>query len=108
MQPSWHPEQGVTANPAEVDTMGVRRAIIRTGPVLGPNSPILSPILLQFKLFAGGTSVVHGARFMAKRGRARQGNNTCSYDLAMKHSAQTLRCGGQRTRSHLTGADIAS
>lgn len=21
MQPSWHPEQGVTANPAEVDTM---------------------------------------------------------------------------------------
>ena len=43
------------ASTAEVDAMGVRRAIIRTGPVLGSNSPVLSPILLQFKLFAGGT-----------------------------------------------------
>lgn len=39
----------------DVETMGVRRAILRTGPVLGPDSPVLSPILLQFKLFGGGT-----------------------------------------------------
>ena len=31
------------------------------------------------ELFTRGNSVVHGARFMAKPGQARQGNNTCSY-----------------------------
>jgi uncharacterized protein len=43
------------ASTVEVETLGVRRAIIRTGPVLGPDSPVLAPILLQFKLFGGGT-----------------------------------------------------
>ena len=34
--------------------MGTRRAIIRTGPVLGSDSSVLAPLLLQHKLFAGG------------------------------------------------------
>lgn len=38
----------------EAETLGVRRAIIRTGPVIGPNSPVLGPMMLQHNLFAGG------------------------------------------------------
>lgn len=39
---------------AQVEALGVRRAIIRTAPVLGPASPVLGPMVLQHKLFAGG------------------------------------------------------
>jgi uncharacterized protein (TIGR01777 family) len=38
----------------EVEAMGTRRAIIRTAPVIGENSAILAPLILQHKLFAGG------------------------------------------------------
>jgi hypothetical protein len=34
--------------------MGTRRAVIRTGPILGQNSAVLAPLLLQHKLFVGG------------------------------------------------------
>ena len=37
-----------------VEAMGVRRAIIRSGVVLSPDSPALRPMLLQFRLFLGG------------------------------------------------------
>jgi hypothetical protein len=43
------------ASTAKVDEMGVRRVTVRTAPVLGSDSPILGPILLQHKLMAGGT-----------------------------------------------------
>lgn len=39
---------------AQVESMGVRRAIIRTAPVLGPGSPVLGPMVLQHKLMGGG------------------------------------------------------
>lgn len=38
----------------EVEAMGVRRAVIRTGPVLGPDSAVLNPLVLQHQLFVGG------------------------------------------------------
>ena len=37
-----------------VEVLGVRRAIIRSGVVLSPESPALKPMLLQFRLFLGG------------------------------------------------------
>jgi hypothetical protein len=43
------------ASTADLDGMGVRRVVVRTAPVLGADSPILGPILLQHKLMAGGT-----------------------------------------------------
>ena len=39
---------------APVEAMGVRRAIIRTGVVLSKTEGALRPLLLQFRLFAGG------------------------------------------------------
>ena len=39
---------------APVEAMGVRRAIIRTGVVLSKTEGALRPMLLQFRLFAGG------------------------------------------------------
>jgi len=39
---------------APVEAMGVRRAIIRTGVVLSSTKGALRPMLLQFRLFAGG------------------------------------------------------
>lgn len=39
---------------ASVEAMGVRRAIIRTGVVLSRKDGALRPMLLQFRLFAGG------------------------------------------------------
>jgi uncharacterized protein (TIGR01777 family) len=40
---------------AEVEKMGVRRAIIRSGIVLDKKEGALPPFLLQFRLFAGGS-----------------------------------------------------
>ena len=39
---------------AAVEAMGVRRIILRMGPVLGAGSPVLGPLVLQHRLFAGG------------------------------------------------------
>ena len=39
---------------APVEALGVRRIILRLGPVLGPGSPVLAPLVLQHRLFAGG------------------------------------------------------
>jgi uncharacterized protein (TIGR01777 family) len=39
---------------APVEAMGVRRAIVRTGVVLSKTGGALRPMLLQFRLFAGG------------------------------------------------------
>jgi len=39
---------------APVEAMGVRRAVIRSGIVLGKTDAALRPMLLQFRLFAGG------------------------------------------------------
>ena len=40
---------------AKLDELGVRRVVVRTAPVLGAASPIVGPIVLQHKLFVGGT-----------------------------------------------------
>jgi uncharacterized protein (TIGR01777 family) len=37
-----------------VESLGVRRIVARLGPVLGSGSPVLSPLLLQHRLCAGG------------------------------------------------------
>jgi uncharacterized protein (TIGR01777 family) len=42
------------ASTAEVETLGVQRAVIRTAPVLGPAGGILAWLALPFRLFAGG------------------------------------------------------
>ena len=39
---------------APVEAMGIRRAIVRTGVVLSKTEGALRPMLLQFRLFAGG------------------------------------------------------
>ena len=39
---------------AGVEAEGVRRVIVRTGPVIGPESHVLKPLALQHKLFLGG------------------------------------------------------
>ena len=46
--------QAWEASTAEVEAMGVRRAIIRTGVVLDPAGGSLPVIILPFKFFAGG------------------------------------------------------
>ncbi len=46
--------QGWEPSTAEVEAMGVRRALIRTGVVLSRTEGALRPMLLQFRLFAGG------------------------------------------------------
>jgi len=43
------------ASTSAVEAMGVRRAIIRTGLVLGKNGGLLPRMLLPFKLFVGGS-----------------------------------------------------
>jgi uncharacterized protein (TIGR01777 family) len=42
------------ASTASVEPLGVRRAIIRTGAVLSTKGGALPPLLLQYRLFAGG------------------------------------------------------
>jgi uncharacterized protein (TIGR01777 family) len=42
------------ASTASVDQLGVRQAIIRTGAVLSTKGGALPPLLLQYRLFAGG------------------------------------------------------
>jgi uncharacterized protein (TIGR01777 family) len=42
------------ASSEEVEKIGIRRAILRMAPVLGPGSPLLAPMILQHKLFVGG------------------------------------------------------
>ncbi|HUX41707.1 MAG TPA: TIGR01777 family oxidoreductase [Rectinemataceae bacterium] len=39
---------------AGVESMGLRRIVLRIGPVIGAGSPVLAPLLLQHRLFAGG------------------------------------------------------
>jgi len=39
---------------AGVESEGIRRVIVRTGPVIGPESHVLKPLALQHKLFLGG------------------------------------------------------
>jgi hypothetical protein len=39
---------------APVEALGVRRVVFRMGPVLDPDGGALPPLLLQFRLFAGG------------------------------------------------------
>ncbi len=46
--------QAWEASTAEVEKMGVRRAVIRTGLVLAPAGGILPMMLLPFRLFVGG------------------------------------------------------
>lgn len=42
------------ASTSEVEALGIRRSIIRMAPVVGPGSPLLAPMILQHKLYAGG------------------------------------------------------
>lgn len=39
---------------APVELLGTRRLVLRLAPLLGPGSPVLGPLLLQHRLFAGG------------------------------------------------------
>ena len=39
---------------AEVEALGIRRLVLRLGPVLGPGSPVLAPLALQHRLYGGG------------------------------------------------------
>jgi hypothetical protein len=75
-----------------VEGLGVRRVVIRTGPVLHPKSGPLPPMVLQSKLFLGGplgngrqwfswihpTDVVGGIRFLIDHPRATGAFNLCS------------------------------
>jgi hypothetical protein len=76
----------------EVPELSTRRAVIRIAPVLGPDSTILSPLLLQHKLFAGGRigsgqqwfswvhidDVVRTIRFLIDRSDASGAFNLCT------------------------------
>jgi uncharacterized protein (TIGR01777 family) len=75
-----------------VEGLGVRRVVIRTGPVLHPKSGPLPPMVLQSKLFLGGplgngrqwfswihpTDVVGGIRFLIDHPQATGAFNLCS------------------------------
>jgi uncharacterized protein (TIGR01777 family) len=75
-----------------VEGLGVRRVIIRTGPVLHPNSGPLPPMVLQSKLFLGGplgtgrqwfswihpADVVAGIRFLIDHPEANGAFNLCA------------------------------
>ncbi|MEI6386570.1 MAG: TIGR01777 family oxidoreductase [Spirochaetota bacterium] len=68
-----------------VETLGVRRIVARLGPVLGPGSPVLRPLLLQHRLCVGGplgtgrqwmswvalADIVGGFRHLAAESQAR-------------------------------------
>lgn len=75
-----------------VESLGVRRVIIRTGPVLHPRSGPLPPMVLQSKLFLGGplgsgqqwfswihpADVVAGIRFLIDDPNAKGPYNLCA------------------------------
>jgi uncharacterized protein (TIGR01777 family) len=75
-----------------VEGLGVRRVIIRTGPMLHPKSGPLPPMVLQSKLFLGGplgsgrqwfswihpVDVVAGIRFLIDHPEASGGFNLCA------------------------------
>jgi uncharacterized protein (TIGR01777 family) len=42
------------ASTQQAENLGIRRTILRMAPVLGPDSPLLAPMILQHKLFVGG------------------------------------------------------
>jgi len=77
---------------AAVEKLGIRRVIIRTGPVLHPESGPLPPMVLQSKLFFGGplgsgrqwfswihpADVVAGIRFLMDHPEANGAFNLCA------------------------------
>jgi hypothetical protein len=51
---SWVCQECWEASTAPVEDMGVRRVVMRTGPILNDQDGFLPPLILQTKLFAGG------------------------------------------------------
>lgn len=90
---------------APVERMGVRRVIVRTGPVLDAHEGALPPMLLQTRLFVGGrigsgrqwfpwvhrADVAAGIRFLIDTPEARGAFNLCAPNpLTNAQFAQTL------------------